>query len=104
MNNVPLYRQKDALVVPLLKGTCNPSISTAINDRISGISIKRAGLFLGAILLLCVPTQAATDSWTGATSANWSASNWTGNNPPHTADSLIFGSATGLGGTTLTDD
>jgi len=49
--------------------------------------------------------QAASDTWTGATSANWSASNWSGgNNPPSSGDSLSFTSTTGAGGTALNDN
>ncbi|MGN6370604.1 MAG: beta strand repeat-containing protein, partial [Phycisphaerae bacterium] len=45
-----------------------------------------------AALALGAPALAATDSWTGATSANWGdAGNWTGGNPiPQNYDSLLF--------------
>ena len=58
-----------------------------------------AGLALSGI------NAQAADTWTGANSANWNASNWTGgNNPPQSGDSLIFTSATGAGGTALNDN
>ncbi|HEY2147348.1 MAG TPA: hypothetical protein VGH32_05390, partial [Pirellulales bacterium] len=45
-----------------------------------------------ALLLVTSPLHAATETWTGATNANWSvAANWTGTNtPPIANDSLIF--------------
>ena len=61
-------------------------------------------VFLSALLLLCPTLKAATDSWTGATNSNFSSSNWTVDNPPQTNDALIFGSGTGAGGKTLTDN
>jgi len=48
---------------------------------------------------------AATDSWVGNSSVNWTDPNWasSGNNPPITGDSLVFGAA-GTSGLTLTDN
>jgi autotransporter-associated beta strand protein len=63
------------------------------------------GLLVVTFALFCANVQAASDTWTGANSANWSGSNWTGgNNPPSSGDSLVFTSATGAGGTALNDD
>ena len=48
--------------------------------------------------------QAATDTWQGNASALFSGANWTGgNNPPLSADALVFGVA-GTAGTALTAD
>ena len=48
------------------------------------------------------PAFAATQTWSGASDANWAASgNWGA--LPATGDSLVFTSATGLGGLTLSD-
>jgi fibronectin-binding autotransporter adhesin len=48
---------------------------------------------------------AATDTWSGATDSLWGDSNWTGvNNPPQSADSLVFTSATGVGGLNLNNN
>ncbi len=63
---------------------------------------------LALLLLIAVaaPTavHAEAETWVGNTSALFDAANWSGtNNPPLTADSLIFGAA-GTAGTTLTDD
>ena len=75
-----------------------------ISQKTTGLPLVRALLAIGAILLFGVPAQAATDSWTGATSASWNANNWTGGNAiPVSGDSLIFGSTTG-GFTTLSDN
>jgi autotransporter-associated beta strand protein len=53
-------------------------------------------LVLAMLALLGATARGASDTWTGATSANWSQSNWTGGyNPPVTGDSLIFTSVTG---------
>jgi fibronectin-binding autotransporter adhesin len=48
-------------------------------------------------------TLAASSTWIGNTSANWLDSNWAGDNPPVTGDSLVFGAA-GTFGSTLTDN
>jgi len=54
---------------------------------------------------LTVTGGSASDTWTGATSANWSQNNWTGGRtPPISGDSLNFTSATGVGGTILNND
>jgi len=64
-----------------------------------------AGLLVTAGLALSGPDASAADTWTGATSANWADSNWSGgNNPPVGGDVLIFTSATGAGGTALNDN
>jgi len=45
------------------------------------------------VLLLCVPAFAATRTWTGAVSANWSdPNNWSPAGVPAAADALSFGS------------
>lgn len=48
---------------------------------------------------------AATDTWVGNSSVNWTDPNWasSGDNPPITGDSLVFGAA-GTSGLTLTDN
>ena len=47
---------------------------------------------------------AAVKTWTGTTNANWATgTNW-GGSVPVTADSLVFTSATGAGGLTLSDN
>ena len=63
-------------------------------------------LLVLAVITLCGRTvQAASDTWTGASSANWNDHNWTGgNNPPQTGDSLIFTNATGVGGSVLNNN
>jgi len=67
--------------------------------RLAALMLGMAGLALSDI------NAQAADTWTGATSASWNASNWTGgNNPPQSGDSLIFTSATGAGGTVLNDN
>ena len=49
------------------------------------------------------PAFAATQTWSGASDANWAASgNWGA--LPATGDSLVFTSGTGLGGLTLSDN
>ena len=63
-----------------------------------------AGLSFAAIFSLVTRTQAATETWTGATTTWNTAGNWSGTNlPPVTGDSLIFGAA-GAGGTALNND
>lgn len=63
-----------------------------------------AGLSLAAISPLVTSTQAATETWTGATATWNTAGNWTGTNlPPLSGDSLVFGAA-GAGGTALNND
>ena len=69
------------------------------------INALAAGLVVAASPLFGGNARAGADTWTGATSARWGDSNWTGaNNPPASGDSLIFSSATGVGGTALNDN
>ena len=69
------------------------------------INSLATGLLVMAGLALSGPAASAADTWTGAASANWADSNWTGgNNPPVGGDVLIFTSATGAGGTALNDN
>jgi autotransporter-associated beta strand protein len=64
-----------------------------------------AGIISFVLLLAGVPiTYAATDTWGGNASANFSTGGWTGgNNPPLTADLLVFNAA-GSFGATLNND
>jgi len=97
------------------KTILSPDIQLALAKRVC----RRARLFApkvalrgaaGVLALFALfgfnpQTLAATDTWVGNTSVNWADSNWagTGNNPPQTGDSLVFGAA-GSFGTSLTDN
>ena len=63
------------------------------------------GLSLAAYVSLGMQSaQAATETWTGATTTWNTAGNWTGTNlPPISGDTLIFGAA-GAGGASLNND
>ena len=62
-------------------------------------------LAIGASLSLATPATAAVKTWTGTTDSNWATgTNWNANAIPLTGDSLVFTSATGAGGLTLSDN
>ncbi|HTR40411.1 MAG TPA: autotransporter-associated beta strand repeat-containing protein [Pseudomonadales bacterium] len=68
-------------------------------------NFQAAGLLAALLVSVNGTARAALDTWTGAASANWADSNWTGgNNPPGSGDSLIFTSATGAGGAVLNNN
>jgi fibronectin-binding autotransporter adhesin len=70
---------------------------------------RRSWAVLAAVATVCAvlaassPLVAATDTWVGSASANWSTGSWLGDNPPLSGDSLVF-AASGSFGTALTDD
>jgi autotransporter-associated beta strand protein len=74
-----------------------------IKARRSGArAVSRASLAVaGTIAMVSVygieSAHAANDVWTGATNAYLNASNWTGNNPPVSGDTLVFTSANASG-------
>src|SRR5689334_4889170 len=75
------------------------NLPSAIARKLNRLTQKR--LLCAAILplgLLAPQLHAATDTWTGANSANWNDinSNWSGGNPqPANGDLLVFTGASG---------
>lgn len=75
-----------------------------MKPKIPSRHLIAAGLSFAAIFSLVTRTQAAIETWTGATTTWNTAGNWSGTNlPPVTGDSLVFGTA-GAGGTALNND
>ena len=67
---------------------------------------RRSVTFLSLVLIALVgqSARAAIDTWTGTTDGTWAnGANW-GGAAPVTGDSLVFTSATGAGGLTLSDN
>ncbi len=67
----------------------------------SGVLFFRTVACAAALLATHFQAHAASDTWVGDASVNWTGANWTGgNNPPLAGDALFFGEA-GSSGTTL---
>jgi fibronectin-binding autotransporter adhesin len=82
--------------------------TTVIFGKLIDSFIQRKPLPCASLLFLFLASissaQAASDTWVGNASANFSTGGWTGgNNPPVSTDTLTFGTA-GTAGTTLNDD
>ena len=98
----------------MLMNTSHKSPVTALQMalRKTPKAISLSGIFALALFALLVAPAAfaaGPDTWTGTSDASWTnVANWTagagGTAPPAAGDSLIFTSATGLGGTTLNND
>jgi len=91
-------------IVPTHAGQKRCRGKSAAARRLSLLAVATA-VGSAAGLLGTQWVHAATDTWTGATSSNWTDSNWSGsNNPPQSGDALTFSSVTGVGGLNLSDN
>jgi len=107
---IPCAQKAKASRSPILKFSCT-AVARKYSVRALRIAPEIVIRGVAAIMVLFAlcgfnpQALAASDTWVGNTSANWADSNWasSGDNPPLTGDSLVFGLA-GTAGSTVTDN